>query len=150
MARTLLITLLLACGGCERATPLPLDGPDVFFNGDRLARIFSVELADREAVLKEYGGLKVTGRMQVTAAAELAASVAGGARYSLHGRAPDLYERVDVVYTLYFDDPSVLVHRVKEAVEVVGTVVDASWGTGSGGQSLQVTAVGQAVRRLGD
>jgi len=144
------LLLVLAGGGCRQRAAPPLDGPDVFFNRDRLARILSVELVDREAVLKEYVGLQIAARMEITGAAELAGAMAAakGARYAVQGRAADLYERVDVLYTVYFDDPAVLVHRVAEPVEVSASVREASWETGAGGQALSVAATGRAIRPL--
>ena len=146
-------TALLALTGCSQPDrPLPLSGPDVFFNGERLARIVSVELADRESVLREYVGLQVTARMQVTGATELAATAAvgKGGRYVVYGRADDLHDRIGVAYTVTFDDPSVLVHRVGEQIEVIAAVQEASWQTAGGDQTLLVAAAGKRLHRLSD
>jgi len=139
----------LPCG-CRQPETLPLSGPDVFFNGERLARIVSVELADREAVLREYVGQPITARLEVTRAVELGPSVTTSGRYALHGRASDLHEGIDVIYTVYFHDASVLVHRVREPVEIGAVVAEVRWETLAGGQALDVVANGGRIRRLGE
>ena len=140
----------MACPAVE--TAVPLDGPDVFFNSSRVARMLGVELADRDAIVREYVGQRITARFALghTVATGRNATTSKLGKWVAQGRVKSLERGVDVAYTIYLDDPDVLNHKIKQHVEVVGTVSAVEWETVGASQTLRVTAVASSFRRLDD
>ena len=140
-------------GGCPpgaSGAPASFDGPDIFFNKDRIARVLGVEMADREAVVREYIGQGITARLSVerTVSVRPGSDRAALGSVALHGQAPRLHRGVGVAYEVYFDDPAVRENRVHEVIEVHGTVREAAWTILGAEQSLRITLVGRSFRRF--
>ncbi len=136
--------------GCKRPAPVEPDwDAGAFFTSDRAARILKVELADREALLLEYLGTRVAALLRITGATKLADNAPGQSmgQYVLHGVAP-VHPMVDVLYTVHYDAPEVLPHKVSELAEIRGEVSQAVWDTRGQRQALHVIVRGDGFVRL--